>query len=452
MKKNKQHYEHLVIGFGKGGKTLAAYLAKHGKQVALIERSEKMYGGGCINIACIPTKSFIVSAENNLPYEKAYKVKNELTSFLRKKNFDNIDKLGMATVITGEAAFVSTHEVKVTLHPGNEELLVSADRIFINTGSEPFVLPIAGITASKKVFTSASLMEQPALLKKLVIIGGGFIGLEFADMYAKFGAEVTLLDHGKTFLPREDKDIADEIFKVPTAKKINIITGASVQRITDAANNTVIVQYKNSDGHTIEAEASAVLVATGRKPVTESLNLPAAGIQTDQRGYIKVDASLRTNIPHIWAVGDINGGPQFTYISLDDFRIIRDQLFGGDYTSVSQRKPYPFSVFITPQLAHIGLREKEAVEKGYTVKVAKLPASAVPRARILNDTNGLLKTVVDSNSNKILGCTLFCADANEMINTVQMAMHAGLHYRELRDKIYTHPSMTEAFNDLYALI
>ena len=177
MEKNKQHYENLIIGFGKGGKTLAAYLAKHGKQVALIERSEKMYGGGCINIACIPTKSFIVSAENNLPYEKAYEVKNKLTSFLRKKNFDNINKLGLATVITGNAAFVSPHEVSVKLASGNEEIVISADHIFINTGSQPFVPPIPGIASSKKVFSSASLMEQSVLLKKLVIIGGGFIGL-----------------------------------------------------------------------------------------------------------------------------------------------------------------------------------------------------------------------------------------------------------------------------------
>ncbi len=271
-------------------------------------------------------------------------------------------------------------------------------------------------------------------------------------MYAKFGAEVTLLDRGATFLPKEDKDIADEIFKVLTAKKINIITRASVQKITDTGSDTVIVQYKNKDGQVIEQEASAVLAATGRKPVTGSLNLAAAGIQTNQRGYVQVDAFLKTNVPHIWAIGDVNGGPQFTYISLDDFRIVRDQLFGGAYTSVLQRKPYAFSVFITPQLAHIGLREKEAVEKGYAVKVATLAASAVPRARILNNANGLLKTVVDSGSNKILGCTLFCVDASEMINTIQMAMHAGLDYRELRDKIYTHPSMTEAFNDLYALI
>jgi pyruvate/2-oxoglutarate dehydrogenase complex dihydrolipoamide dehydrogenase (E3) component len=199
-------------------------------------------------------------------------------------------------------------------------------------------------------------------------------------------------------------------------------------------------------------ESNAVLLATGRKPNIESLNVTAAGIQLDKSGYVKVNQLLKTNREHIWAIGDVNGGPQFTYISLDDFRIIRDQLFGGNYISVSKRKQVAFSVFISPPLAHIGLREKEAIEKGYQIKVAKLPASAIPRARILNETNGLLKTVVDAKTNKILGCTLFCADSSEMINTVQLAVNADLDFQLLRDTIYTHPSMTEAFNDLYALI
>jgi len=450
--KNKQHYENLIIGFGKAGKTLAAYLANHNRQVALIERSEKMYGGSCINIACIPSKSFIVNAEKGIPYEKAYELKNELTSFLRKKNFDTVASLPGAKVITGAASFVSPDEVLVKQAAGNEEMIIEADRIFINTGSEPFIPPIAGIQSSKKVFTSASLMEQSVLLRKLLIIGGGFIGLEFADMYAKFGAEVTILDHGEIFLPREDRDIADEIFKVLTGKNINIIMQASVQKIADTPNDNVSIQYKNKEGRIIDLEASAVLVATGRKASAENLNLEAAGIRTDERGFVQVDGFLKTNVPGIWAIGDINGGPQFTYISLDDFRIIRDQLFGGHYTTVSERKLVASSVFITPQLAHIGMREKEALEKGHTVKIAKLPAASIPRARILNNTTGFLKTVVDSKSNKILGCTLYCVDANEMINTIQTAMNAGLDYQTVRDTIYTHPSMTEAFNDLYSLI
>jgi pyruvate/2-oxoglutarate dehydrogenase complex dihydrolipoamide dehydrogenase (E3) component len=452
MENKRQHYENLIIGFGKAGKTLAAYLAKHGKQVALIERSEKMYGGGCINIACIPSKSFIVNAEKRMPYEKAYEIKNELTSFLRKKNFDNVNDLPLATVITGDASFISSKEVLVKMAAGNEEMVLQADRIFINTGSEPFIPSIEGIQSSKRVFSSASLMEQSVFLRKLIIIGGGFIGLEFADMYAKFGAEVTVLDHGEAFLPKEDRDIADEMFRVLTSKKINIITGASVQKIADLRNGQVSIQYKNNVGAIADLEASAVLIATGRKATTEKLNLAAAGIQTGKRGFVQVNEFLKTNVPGIWALGDVNGGPQFTYISLDDFRIIRDQLFGGSHQSVTKRKQVAFSVFTTPQLAHIGLREKEAIEKGYSIKLAKLPAAAVPKARILNNTNGFLKTVVDANTNKILGCTLFCVEANEMINTIQTAMNAGLDYQIVRDTIYTHPSMTEAFNDLYSLV
>lgn len=446
------HYDNLIIGFGKGGKTLATWLAKKGEQVALVEMSDKMYGGSCINIACIPTKALIKKAEEKMPYRKAHVLKNELTTFLRKLNFENIEKLPSATVITGQASFVSPNEVVVKLNNSKEEKRIRANRIFINTGSQPFLPPIQGIESTKNVFTSISLLEQSELPEKLVIIGGGFIGLEFADMYAKFGAEVTVLDSAETFLPREDEDVGDEVYKVLTAKKINIVMAATVQKIENTDGDKVSVQYKNKTGETVFVQASAILVATGRKPMTECLNLEAAGISTNKKGYIEVDEFLKTNVPNIWALGDINGSPQFTYISLDDFRIIRDQLTDAKYTSVGLRRQFASSVFISPQLAHIGLREREAIEKGHEIKVAKLAAASIVRARIDGDTNGLLKTVVDRKTNKILGCTLFCSGANEMINTIQLAINCGLDYQEVRDNIYTHPSMAEAFNDLYSLI
>jgi pyruvate/2-oxoglutarate dehydrogenase complex dihydrolipoamide dehydrogenase (E3) component len=268
-------------------------------------------------------------------------------------------------------------------------------------------------------------------------------------MYAKFGATVTVLGRGPSFLPNEDPDIAEEIFKVMTSKGTRIIMGATIESIADTRTDTVTVEYKNKKNEPQKLEASAVLMATGRRPVTEDLNLKAAGVQTNSRGYVQVDEFLKTSVPHI---GDVNGGPQFTYISLDDFRIIRDQLFGGEYNSVRKRKLFASSVFITPQMSHIGLREKEAIEKGFSIKVARISLGAIPKARILNKTEGLLKTIVDSKTNKILGCTLFCNDANEMINTIQIAMNAGLNYQQVRDTIYTHPSMTEAFNSLYSSI
>jgi pyruvate/2-oxoglutarate dehydrogenase complex dihydrolipoamide dehydrogenase (E3) component len=451
-KTKKDHYENLIIGFGKGGKTLAAWLAKQGRDIAIVEQSDKMYGGACINVACIPTKSLIENARKKMPYQDAYEVKNELTSFLRKANYDKIENLPSAIVITGKASFISPNELNVKLSDAGEEKKIKADKIFINTGSQPFIPPIEGIETSNKVFTSISLMEQSVLVKKLVIIGGGFTGLEFADMYAEFGAEVTVLDSAETFLPKEDPDVADEVYKILTAKKINILTGITVEKIEDIDKDNVSIQYKNKDGFDEGLEASAILVATGRKPMLEGLNVAAAGIKTNNKGYIEVDEFLKTNVPNIWAIGDINGGPQFTYISLDDFRLIRDQLSGGNYTSFKQRKQVASSVFINPQLAHIGLREKEAIEKGVDFKMAKLPAASIPRARINDSMNGFLKTIVDKKTKKILGCTLICDDANEMINTIQVAMNAGLDYQVIRDAIFTHPSMTEAFNDLYSLI
>ena len=263
-----------------------------------------------------------------MPYEKAFSRKNNLTSFLRKLNYNNIEKLSSALVITGQASFISPTEVHVKLSGSNKERMIQADRIFINTGSQPFVPPIKGIENSKKVFTSISLIGLPVLLKHLIIIGGGFIGLEFADMYAKFGAKVTVLERGETFLPKEDRDIADEVLKVLTEKGINIILSASVEKIEDTVNDKVTLEYKNKEGKLISSIASAILVATGRKPMTEGLNLEAAGINTDTKGYIEVDEFLKTNVPDVWAIGDINGGAQFTYISLDDFRIIRDSAIG----------------------------------------------------------------------------------------------------------------------------
>lgn len=453
MDKNiKNQYENLIIGFGKGGKTLAAWLAKNGEEVAIVERSEKMYGGACINVACIPTKSLIKNAEERVPYPQAFKEKNELTSFLRDINYSAIDKLTSATVITGDAKFVSSNEVQIQLKSTGEEVQVHANRIFINTGTQPFLPAIIGLDTSRKVFTSTSLLDQSVLTKKLAIIGGGFIGLEFADMYAKFGAEVTILESSDTFLPKEDKDVAAEMYALLTAKRIKILTGISVESIEDVDHDQVNLHYQNKEGEAEKITVSAILLATGRKPNSEYLNLTAAGVETNERGYIKVDEYLKTSTPNIWAIGDCNGGPQFTYISLDDFRLIRGQLSDGQYTSLKQRKEIANTVFTTPPFAHIGLRENEAEAQGLDYKVAKLPVTSIPRARIDGDTHGFLKTLVDKKTRKIIGCTLICSDAHEMINTIQVAMNAGLDYQVIRDTVFTHPSMTEAFNDLYTLI
>lgn len=450
MKPIRDKYDALIIGFGKGGKTLATYLADEGWQVALIEQSARMYGGTCINIACIPTKFLVHSAENKLPYGQAIEEKNRLTTTLRQRNFKNVDESPNATVITGKAAFVDSHTVSVRLVDTGEEVLIEADRIIINTGAQAVIPPIPGIYRSRRVYTSTTLIEQTELPDHLIIIGGGYVALEFASMYAQFGSHVTLLDWSSVFLPDEDVDMAEAIRAVLSAKGIQIEMGVAVDEIVTNESPFDTVVYRTYTGETVAVNASAILIATGRQPYTEGLNLSAAGVKQDGKGFIRVNDRLQTNVPHIWAIGDVNGGPQFTYVSLDDFQIIRSQFFGQKEYTLFDRKNFASSLFITPPFSHVGLRQHEALTKGYRINVVTLPAAANTRAQILEQTEGILKAVVDAETNRILGCTLLCAFSSELINLVQIAINANLDYTVLRDNIYTHPTMSEALNDLFA--
>lgn len=458
-KKDMKHYNAIIIGFGKGGKLLAVDLAKRGQQVALIERSSAMYGGTCINIACIPTKSLIHQAKalgyrqlatfeaKAEAYRNAIAEKNEITAFLRKKNFDNLNDLANVDVITGVGSFISPTEIEVTTE--TENFVLSGDKFFINTGSLPVIPPIRGIRESQRVYTSTSLMELNVLPERLVIIGGGYIGLEFASMFAEFGSKVTVLESYPQLIGREDRDIADAVKKVMESKGIEFRLNAKIEEIVDTDEETIVSFSDSAEKTEHSLFADAVLIATGRRPNTESLNPGAAGVQTDERGTIIVDEHLQTTAPGIWAMGDVKGGLQFTYISQDDFRIVRDQLFGGETRTTADREPVAYSVFIDPPLSRIGLTEKEAIDKGYKVKTKTISVASIPRARVLGGTDGLLKSVVDADTGKILGCTLFCIDSSEVINIVTVAIKAGLDYTFLRDRIYTHPSMSESLNDLF---
>jgi pyruvate/2-oxoglutarate dehydrogenase complex dihydrolipoamide dehydrogenase (E3) component len=433
----------LVIGFGQGGKILARHMGKMGIQTILVEQSKKMYGGTCINIGCIPTKVLVEHAERGTPYPAALAAKNELRALMRSKNYEAVADFDSVTVLDGKAAFLSPHEVQVT-RPDGAGVIVQARRICINTGTTPVMPGIAGLAESARVYTSTTLLERPLLPRHLVIIGGGYISLEYASMYARYGAKVTILESLPSFIPREDEDIAGEVRKVLTAKGIEVLTGVAVQRVVPGDPSDWVFFEQHGQRH--EVEADAILVATGRQAYTEGLDLAAAGVSTNARGFIPVNERLQTNQPHIWALGDINGGPQFTYISLDDYRIVRNQWLGGPDRKTTDRKNVPFCVFITPPLAHVGLREKEAVAAGYPVKVARIPAGIVSRPLIAGQTEGVLKAILHAETDQILGCTLFCIEAQEMINLVALAMDAGLTFTQLQDRIYTHPSMTEGFN------
>ncbi|MBA2939633.1 FAD-dependent oxidoreductase [Paenibacillus sp. CGMCC 1.16610] len=455
------HYDAVIIGFGKGGKTLAAALAKKGQKVAIIEQSELMYGGTCINIGCIPTKALVhYSKQSQLMnfkdfddksavYRLAIDKKTTLVTGLRQKNYDNLDNLDKVTIYTGKAKFESSHEIAIQ---SSEELTsIYGEQIYINTGASTIIPAIEGASSSKHVYTSTSLMELTNLPKKMVVLGAGYIGLEFSSIYANFGSEIVVLDKHSEFLSREDRDIANMVQSTLEKRGIDFKLGTEIQSIRDVEHG-VVVTYRDQDNNIHELYADAVLIAAGRKPNTEGLQLQKAGIAVTDRGAIKVDERLQTTIPHIYAMGDVVGGFQFTYISLDDQRIILDNLYGSKQRTTEDRLYVPYSVFIDPPLSRVGLSEDQALAKGYEIKLATMPAAAIPRAKLTEETDGLLKVIVDAKTDRILGCSLFCSESHEMINIVQIAMETGQPYTYLRDHIFTHPTMSESLNDLFQLI
>ncbi len=438
--------KNIIIGFGKGGKTLAKFLAQKGEEVLVIEKSNKMYGGTCINIACLPSKRLIIEAANGVSYVDAVNGKNEMTAQLREKNYHMLADEKTVTVLDGEAHFIADHEIEVKL-PNGKKVQYKGDRIFINTGAVPVMLPIPGLKESKYILDSTQAMDEKKMPKNLTIIGAGYIGLEFASMFAKYGSKVTVLDHNKEFLAREDEDISNAVKKDMEDAGIKFELGADIEKITDETTDAKITYQINGKTKTINADR--ILVATGRKPNTENLGLENTAIETTDRGAIKVDDFLRTTVDNVWAIGDVKGGLQFTYISLDDFRIIKDQLFGTGARMVSDRKVVPYSVFISPALSQVGLNEKQANKLGKEYKLFKLPVTAIPKAKVAKDNRGLFKALVDPETEKILGATLYGIESYELINMISLAMKAHLSYTVLRDQIYTHPTMSEAFNDLF---
>ncbi|KRM17401.1 pyridine nucleotide-disulfide oxidoreductase family protein [Ligilactobacillus hayakitensis DSM 18933 = JCM 14209] len=440
-----EKFKNVIIGFGKGGKTLAKKLSSMGESVLVIEKSKKMYGGTCINIACLPSKNLILNAERGVEFTEAINTKNELTSFLRNKNYHMVADEATAQVLDGNAKFISNDVIEITLENG-EKVQVTGERIFINTGATPVIPNIEGIKESQNILDSTAAMDLANLPKDLAIIGGGYIGLEFSEMFRKYGSNVTVLDINTTFLPREDDDVAQMIFSDLKDEGITFELGAQVQKITDVDGKSVIIFEQ--DGRTKEVKVDKILVASGRKPATTNLGLENTDIKVDDRGAVVIDDQLKTSVDNVWAIGDVKGGLQFTYISLDDFRIIMNQLYGDNSRRVSDRTIVPYSVFINPPLSNVGLNEKQAKAQGKSYKLYKQLVAAVPKARVIGDTRGIYKVLVDETTNEILGATIYGEESHEVINLITLAMKAKLPYTMLRDQIYTHPTMAEALNDV----
>ncbi|WP_328999506.1 FAD-dependent oxidoreductase [Kribbella sp. NBC_00709] len=440
----------VVIGFGKGGKAAAATLGRLGKRVVLIEKSDEMYGGTCPNVGCVPTKALVHHSGNRRPddspqewFEHAIGQVQALTTLFRAGNYDALNDADTITLLTGAAAFVDPHTVVVG------DITVTAETILINTGSAPVIAPIPGLAASTRLVTNVGLIKNTTLPGRLAVIGGGYLGIEFASIYHRFGSGVTVFESSARILGREDDDVAAAAEQILTDEGVDIVAGATVLEVRDGAADTTIVYEKNGRRHTLVVDA--VLAATGRAPVTDGLDLEKAGIRTTSRGAIEVDEHLRTSQPHVFALGDVNGGPQFTYISLDDSRIVLDQLVGEGKRSTADRVAVPATLFMSPPLATIGMTEKEARAAGHRIKVGRQNVAdivAMPRAYIVEETRGLMKFIVDADTDQILGAALLSVDAQELINTVALAMRHHIPAADLRNTIYTHPSSTEAFNDV----
>lgn len=448
--------ENIIIGFGKAGKTLANYLGNKGEKTILVEKSPNMYGGTCINVGCIPSKFLATAADrrsysqvsNEEYYQNAVINKKALIAKLNKANYDKVAMNSNVEVIDGLASFKDEHTVNIQMANGVEE--VSAERIFINTGAKPFIPSVEGLEVGNRIHTSETLMNLEDFPKTLTILGSGFIGLEFAATYAKFGTKVTVIDKAEKLLAREDDDVANAVFESYKSLGVEFIFGADTKHV-EQDENTVTLSYE-VNGKTGKISSDVLLVATGRTPNTKELHLENAGVEVSERGFVNVNEHLQTNKPHIFAMGDVNGGPQFTYISLDDYRIVKSYLDGNGVYTRNDRQPIAFSAFLHPTYSRVGLSEKEARQAGYNIKVATLPVTAIPKAKILGNQTGIYKAIVDADTNQILGTVLFGEESHEVINIVVTAMIAKQPYTALANQIFTHPTMAEALNDLFGLI
>jgi pyruvate/2-oxoglutarate dehydrogenase complex dihydrolipoamide dehydrogenase (E3) component len=451
----------LVVGGGKAGKTLAMDLARGGRNVAMIERS--MIGGTCINVACIPTKTLINSGRVLSTVRRAAAFGISLAEdphmdlkLLRRRKEDVVEAMVRGQLssfigsgmdfIPGEARFVAPRTVEVTLNDGRVRTLRGAD-VVLNLGTEPLLPPIEGL-AESKVQTSNTLLELESLPESIVVLGGGYVGCEFADLLNTIGVKVTLVQGGGQLLAREDADVAAAIEGNFTDAGITVRLGARAQAIARAADGTVRLTLSSGDILT----ADEILVAVGRKPMTGGVSLEDFGVELDDRGFIRVDDQLRTTAEGVWAAGDAAGTPQFTHASYDDYRVLKTNLAarnGAGRPRSTAGRLIPYSVFTTPELGRVGLSERQARDAGYNIRTAKMPVTAIPRARTVGHLEGFWKAVIDRDTNRILGAALLGTEGSEVIAVVQMAMLAGLDYAAVRDAIITHPTMAEGLTLLF---
>jgi len=454
------HYDAIIIGTGQSGKPLAVALAKAGWKTAVIEREH--VGGTCVNVGCTPTKTMVASAriaylarraanygvnagDVSVDMAKVYARKKAVVESFRKGGQDRLENTPNLELIFGVARFRDNRTVEVRLNDGGTREM-TADKIVINTGGTPALPPMSGLSEARPL-NSSTIMELQALPEHLLVLGGSYIGLEFAQMFRRFGSRVTIIHRDDRLINREDPDVSEEVQKILRQDGIEILLNAQVVSITRQPNGRTEVTIKTLAGEQTVA-GSHLLAALGRVPSTAELNLAAAGIETDKLGFIKVNNKLETIVPGIYAIGDVKGGPAFTHISYDDFRILRTNWLEGGKVTLDGRL-VPNTMFIDPQLASVGLSETEAWAQKLNFRVAKLPMTHVARAIEMGETRGFMKAIVDADSGQILGCTILGVEGGEIMAVLQMAMMGGVHYAKIKEGIFAHPTLAESLNNLF---
>ena len=461
----REEYDAIVIGASKAAVFFSPTLAQAGWRTALIER--EYLGGVCVNVGCTPTKTMVASARVAHFARRAgeYGVQTGPVTVdlaaVRQRKRDVvglisaipkflIDQTEGLDLVMGEASFLDSQSVEVRSDDGSVRLL-TADRIFIDTGGRPSVPPIPGLDSVPSL-DSTSIMELDTLPDHLVILGGGYVGLEFSQMFQRFGSRVTIVQRDKQLLPREDPDVAEEVAKILREDGIDLLLDAECIKVEQTADGDVQLTLKTAQGEQL-LSGSDLLVATGRVPNTERLNLEAAGVRTDDRGFVDVNERLETNVPGIYAFGDVTPGPAHTHRAFDDQRLLRTNLTkGGNRTTAGRIVPY--TVFIDPQLGRVGLTETEARAQGRNIRVAKstMDYPTPHRARELGETRGLMKVVIDADTDQILGAAILAVEGGEMMSVLQVAMMGKLPYTAIRDAIFTHPTLAEMLADLFTFM
>ena len=457
---DKKEYDAIVIGTGQGGKPLSQALAQAGWQTAVIERDS--VGGSCINVGCTPTKTMVASArvaylanrandygveigEVKVNLEKVRKRKRDIVEEWSSGSKQSLEKSDNLDLFLGDAKFTSPNSVTVRMNSGGERH-ISASKIFINTGTRPAAPSIEGLDRVQAL-DNASIMELGEAPEHLLALGGGYISLEFGQMFRRFGSEVTIIQRGPQLLAREDSDVAEEVAKILREDGIEVMLNADAVRVTKKNGGAVELTVRTPDGER-PLEGSHLLVAVGRTPNSDSLNLKAAGIETDKHGFISNNERLETSVPGVYALGDVKGGPAFTHISYDDFRIIRANLLENGDVNIKGRL-VPYTVFIDPQLGRVGMSEKEARANSLNIFVAKLPMSHVARAIETEETRGFMKAVVDADTGLILGCAVLGIEGGEVMSVLQMAMMGGVPYTTIKEAVFAHPTLAESLNNLF---